>query len=239
VIRRHLSRISPASVIASLALFVALGGGAYAAGAIDLGYHTVGYKQLKRNSVTSGKVRDGSLLAIDFRRGQIPRGETGPQGPKGDTGETGATGATGTPGATGATGATGPTAGFVAYDGTLNGTAATTVISSPVDLPVAGRLSITAVTSGQITCTANVRCGALFQVFVDGNPLPASGVSSYDVPASASPAATPFSVTVVGLTGTVPAGSHTIALKRGANQGVPTVATIGGTSSISSILLGG
>lgn len=235
MLRAHLPRVSPGTAIASVALFAALGGGAYA-GVKELGYHSVGYNELKRNSVTSGKVRDGSLLAIDFRRGQIPRGATGPQGAKGDTGDTGAKGDTGTPGATGATGATGPTAGYVAYDGTLNGSAPTPVVSSSVDLPVAGKLSITAVTSGELVCTAGVRCGALFQLFVDGNPLPASGVSSYDAEGSTTSS---FSVTVVGLSGSLTAGSHTIALRRGINQGVPTVSTIGGTSSISSILVGG
>lgn len=233
---RFLSRVSPGTVIALIALFVALAGGAYAAKVLELGYHSVGYNELKRDSITSGKVRDGSLLAIDFRRGQIPRGQTGPQGPKGDTGEQGPKGDAGTPGATGATGATGPTAGFVAYDGTLNTPAATPVASSPVNLPVAGRLSITAVSSGQLECTVSVRCGAYYQLFVDGQPLPASGVSSYDAPGGTTSG---FSVTVVGLSGPLTAGSHTIALRRGTNQGVPTVTSIGGTSSISSILVGG
>jgi hypothetical protein len=45
--------------------------------------------QLKRGAVTSLKVKDRSLLARDFRRGQLPRGA------KGDKGDTGASGATG------------------------------------------------------------------------------------------------------------------------------------------------
>lgn len=53
---------SPALVVASLALLVALGGTGYAATA------------LARNSVTTVHVRDFSLLARDFRRGQLPRG---------------------------------------------------------------------------------------------------------------------------------------------------------------------
>lgn len=231
------SRPTPGTVIACVALFVALGGGAYAA--IRLAPHSVGYRELRRNSVTSGKVRDHSLLARDFRGGQIPAGATGPQGLKGDTGAKGDAGPKGDSGAKGDTGATGPTAGFVAYDGTLNTPATTAVISSPVTLPTAGKLSITAVTSGQLVCTTTARCGEYFQLFVDGSPLPASGVSSYDVPAATTPAPSGFTVTVVGLSGPLAAGSHTIALKRDANQGAPTVTPIGGSSSISSILLGG
>ena len=89
-------RPSPAMVIACIALAVALGGTSYAA--ITLPAGSVGTKQLKRNAVNSAKVKNRSLLAIDFRRGQLPAGARGPQG------ATGATGATGAPGATGPAG---------------------------------------------------------------------------------------------------------------------------------------
>lgn len=236
LLTRLFKRLTPGTVLGGLALFLALGGGAYAAIEIKLSRHSVGYRELKRDSVTSGKVRDGSLLALDFRRGQIPAGATGAQGPKGDTGETGATGATGATGPKGDAGATGPTAGFVKYLGTLSTPAGTPVVSTTVTLPTAGKLSMTAVTSGQMACTSGVRCGTYFQLFVDGQALPASGVSSYDAPGGTTSG---FNVTVVGLSGELTAGAHTVALKSGVNQGVPTVTDIGGTSSISSILLGG
>jgi hypothetical protein len=85
--------------LALLALFVALGGTSYAA--VKLPRNSVGTKQLKRNAVISSKVKDRSLLARDFKQGQVPRGATGPQGlpgvqgprgiqgPKGDKGEKG------------------------------------------------------------------------------------------------------------------------------------------------------
>ena len=98
-----------ASVVATLALFIALGGASYAA--IQIPKNSVGAKQLKKNAVSSAKVKNRSLLAVDFRRGQLPRGATGPIGPSGATGPAGAdglTGATGEQGAMGATGATGP-----------------------------------------------------------------------------------------------------------------------------------
>jgi hypothetical protein len=74
---------SHAVVVAYLALFVALGGGAYAAG--QLGKNSVGSKQLKKNSVTSVKVKDGSLKPKDFAKGALPatEGTQGPQGPPG------------------------------------------------------------------------------------------------------------------------------------------------------------
>ena len=98
-----LRRPSPALVVSVIALSLALGGTSYAA--IVLPANSVGTKQIKKNAVTTAKVKDGSLLRADFGAGQLPPGATGATGPKGDTG---ATGATGPKGDTGATGATGP-----------------------------------------------------------------------------------------------------------------------------------
>ena len=56
---RHLKPPSPALVIAVIALFVALGGGAYAA-------LRVGSKQIVDNSVRSQDVRNGALRGGDF-----------------------------------------------------------------------------------------------------------------------------------------------------------------------------
>lgn len=82
-------RLTFANVISCLALFVALGSGAYAA--TQLPKNSVGPKQIKKNAVNGAKVKDRSLGAVDFKEGQLP---AGPQGPKGDTG------APGTPGGT-------------------------------------------------------------------------------------------------------------------------------------------
>src|SRR5919108_3417857 len=76
VLRRF--RPSPAMVVACLALLIALGGTSYAA-----------IQALPRNSVTTVQVKNGSLLARDFRRGQIPRGPAGPAGPTGPQGPAG------------------------------------------------------------------------------------------------------------------------------------------------------
>jgi hypothetical protein len=93
---RFRSSLTFANVISLIALFVALGGGAYA---LTLPRNSVGTKQLKkravttpkirRGAVTSPKVKDRSLLAKDFRAGQLPAGPQGPQGPQGPTGPAG------------------------------------------------------------------------------------------------------------------------------------------------------
>jgi Collagen triple helix repeat (20 copies) len=124
---------SPAMLVAFIALVVSLGGTSYAALSIPAG--SVGSKELKRNSVSSPKVRAGSLLLSDFRSSQRallqgptgpqasagpqgpagpagsggPAGPPGPQGPPGDTGATGPTGPVGVSGPTGPVGVTGPT----------------------------------------------------------------------------------------------------------------------------------
>lgn len=77
-------RPSPAMVIGCLALLLALGGTGYAAS-----------QALPRNSVTSIQVKDRSLLARDFKLGQIPRGPAGPAGPAGAAGPAGPAGPAG------------------------------------------------------------------------------------------------------------------------------------------------
>jgi hypothetical protein len=106
------SRLSYANVVATIALFAALGGGAYAA--TELSRNSVRSKHIKngqvkrpdlaRDSVTSPKVRDGALLASDFKAGQLPQGAQGVAGPKGDKGDPGANGTDGTDGAQGVPG---------------------------------------------------------------------------------------------------------------------------------------
>ncbi len=87
MLERPRPRLTYANVIATLALFLALGGGA-AFAASTLGKNSVGTKQLKRNAVTGTKVKDGSLSAGDFKAGQLPAGERGPQGVPGAPGAT-------------------------------------------------------------------------------------------------------------------------------------------------------
>src|ERR671930_2560372 len=96
-------RPSPALVVACAAFFVTLGGVSYAAGVLPR--NSVGTAQLKNNAVTSKKVKNHSLLRVDFKNGQVPRGPAGPAGPTGATGPKGATGARGPTGPAGSAGA--------------------------------------------------------------------------------------------------------------------------------------
>jgi hypothetical protein len=105
-------KLDRATVLAFVAVFLALTGGAYA---VAVPNSSVGSRHLKKNAVTSKKikrgavrsrhVKDGSLLATDFKAGALP---AGPQGPVGSPGAAGATGATGERGLAGPAGARGP-----------------------------------------------------------------------------------------------------------------------------------
>jgi Collagen triple helix repeat (20 copies) len=103
---RITGRLTYANLLATLALFVALGGSSYAA--VKLAPGSIGNKELRNGAVTSDKVKKGSLQARDFKAGQLPRGATGPQGPAGPQGPQGATGGQGLAGAQGAKGDAGP-----------------------------------------------------------------------------------------------------------------------------------
>jgi hypothetical protein len=78
----------PATVIATVALFVAVGGGtaAYASGLIS-------GSQIKNHSIAAKKLTKSAIKSL--------RGKRGPVGPQGATGVTGATGAAGPAGPTG------------------------------------------------------------------------------------------------------------------------------------------
>lgn len=93
-------RPSPATVIATIALLVALAGTGYAASALPA--NSVGNKQLQNNAVTSSKVKDHSLLRVDFATNQVPKGPRGSVGPPGPPGASGSRGPTGPAGATAA-----------------------------------------------------------------------------------------------------------------------------------------
>lgn len=155
-------RPSPAMVVALLALFVALGGGAYAA--TRLPAHSVGHRQLKRNAVTSANVKNGSLRARDLAAGVLrgrggpgAPGSTGPAGPRGPQGETGPAGPRGPIGPSEAFHVSAPTG---PNDIALS-PAYTTVLQltlAPGDYVLNGKV---VATNHSTTTAAYVRCGLL------------------------------------------------------------------------------
>ena len=136
--RKGLGRPSPAMVVASIALFVALGGTGYAAatGSIDS-------REIKNSSIKGTDVKDKSLTTKDFK-GSVrgPAGRNGVNGAPGLTGATGATGAKGSPGAPG----TARAYAFVAADGTVDATKSKGITQANIDtetVPVTGAICLT------------------------------------------------------------------------------------------------
>ena len=101
-VSRISNSLSYANVMATIAVFIALGGGAYAA--VHLPKNSVGTRQIKKGAVVSAKVKDGSLLGKDFKAGQLPSGAVGPVGPVGRVGPVGPRGPQGEQGLRGPAG---------------------------------------------------------------------------------------------------------------------------------------
>ena len=91
---RRLRSISPATVIALLALFVSLSG---TATAITL----ITGRNVKDGSLTGQDVKDRSLTRADLSIGTLTRGPAGPAGPAGEPGEPGLRGPQGIEGVAG------------------------------------------------------------------------------------------------------------------------------------------
>ena len=241
---RALPHPQHATVIAYLALFVALGGVSYAA--IALPANSVGSKQIKKRAVTKAKlkkgavttakitddavtgaqVKDGSLQPADF--GQLPTGPQGLQGPQG---------------LTGLTGSPGPTFADAGLDTgcCASGTptsAAMPSASKTVTLPFAARLFVFASVYTSISSCSN-NCRMEFGLRVDGAAV--SGTMRRLATVAGAPTPTPDvsgELTPWGITGTLAAGDHTIELVREPLTG--TMLTNGfGDQQIGAIAIGG
>ena len=107
-LRRHLTY---ANVMATGAMFVALGGASYAA--VTLPRNSVGAKQLKAHAVTPSKLSKSTRALVHASVGPVgPRGPKGDAGPPGNTGLQGAAGKTVLNGAGAPAGATGSNGDF-------------------------------------------------------------------------------------------------------------------------------
>jgi hypothetical protein len=125
-------RLKLNTIVAVTALAVAVLGSTpigHAAARFVVPKNSIGATQIKKNAVTGLKVKDGTLVAADFKAGQLP---VGPQGPKGDTGAAGAQGLKGEAGAQGPKGETGST-GAAGVKGDKGDPGATKVVQHTAD----------------------------------------------------------------------------------------------------------
>lgn len=171
-------RLTYANVMATIAVFLALGGTSYAVTALP--NNSVGAQQLKKNAVTSVKVKDGSLTAADFAKGTLLTGATGATGATGPAGPRGETGATGDTGAAGPAGAQ-----YSSVDGDSQTNPITTnavqVASGSISLDQAGKFALFA--RLDTTLQAAMCAGAVDPVLflqVDGTVVAKSGRTEAD-----------------------------------------------------------
>jgi len=68
-VRQLRKRLTYANVMATIALFVALGGASYAA--IKLPKNSVGSKQIKKNSITAAKIKNGAVTGAKIQAGSL------------------------------------------------------------------------------------------------------------------------------------------------------------------------
>lgn len=212
-----------------VALFIALGGVSYAAVALPI--NSVGSKQIKRgavkssdlgkSAVTTGKVKNGSLLSADFKPGQLPAGATGPQGATGDTGLTGPKGDKGD---------VGPTTGFPGSNTEFapSTTPDITMTTRTFTLPSAGSLYLHSTGNAYIGCSGTQ---VVMGLYVDGQPVTGGTVSF--------PELVWTSVNLTAVTGTLSAGSHTVTTRVDCISGGVTPDSGFHQGNITAILLGG
>jgi hypothetical protein len=158
-------RLTYSNVMATIAVFVALGGTGVAA--VSLRKNSVGPAQIRKgavraselgsNAVVSSKVKDRSLGAADFALGQLP------SGPKGDTGAPGPVG----PSYSAVSGPTPPE---------LQGAGAVSPVGATIELPTSGDLLIFAKAEpADGNCIGNP-CTIHMGIYLDRHPVPGSGL---------------------------------------------------------------
>jgi hypothetical protein len=159
-LRAHLTY---ANVMATVAVFVALGGTSIAA--ISLTRGSVKGKYIAENAVSSPKVKNRSLKAVDFAPGQLPAGARGPEGPQGTQGPHGIQGPKGDKGDTGDTG---PSMGK-SDTGNCDpiNTSFVPCVAFSMTLPVEGRVLAVATTGWNDNDTL-AKAGGNCRVLVDG-----------------------------------------------------------------------
>jgi hypothetical protein len=87
--KRVFRRPSPAMIVASIGVFIAIGGPSYAASQItgkQIKNSSITGTDIKNSSIKSADIKNGSLITKDFKSGSIPAGPAGPAGAAGAPG---------------------------------------------------------------------------------------------------------------------------------------------------------
>jgi hypothetical protein len=235
------SRMTYANVMATIAVFIALGGTGYALSKLpkdsvkakQIATDAVGAEEIQAGAVGTAEVAEGSLLSSDFGANQLPTGPAGPQGPAGANGQDGQDGQDGSQGPPGPV-----------FAATTNRADPLAVAEFPglrilnFTTPAAGKLLVrfdsvadpSSVNAAgvKIDCTAGT---AEVGLYVDGVAVPDTQLPLLDDTFAV------FSLT--GITATAaPAGAHTLMLNGDCPTGNAPTASASNASTLSAILLG-
>ena len=162
------------------------------ANAVTVPRNSVGAKQLKRNAVTSAKVKARSLVASDFKRGQLSLGS--------------------------AAAADAPDPPPIA--------SGTEVDRMTLRTRSAGKIFVIgSLRDPFLTCAANSGCSAQWGVYVNGKPVPSTGMVLSALPGESDG----YSFhTLYGVTSSrISAGSHVIRIARTDSAGISSVGQLG------------
>jgi hypothetical protein len=191
--RRIRFHLSYANVTATLALFVALGGGAYAAATLPR--DSVGTAQLQPHAVVLSKIAPRTRALLRGRRGR--------------RGKRGATGAAGAPGPQGPPGPTAAAVSVGGGDPSANPTSLLTSSSATLTTTTPGRVLVLANARVGIGCSPAQECNDKWGVYLDGAPVPSTAFDMYAIANGTDSE----QLAVMGVSPVVPAGTHTIVLR--------------------------
>jgi hypothetical protein len=209
-------RLNYANVMATVAVFIALGGTGYAIS--KLPKDSVKAKQIAKGAVKSPEVKNGSLRSGDFADGVVTAGPAGPAGPPGptfgDTQNGGVIGSSSNPVAN-------PEFSFLQTD-------ITTPAAGKLFVMYSGYESSSGDSGLEIDCSSGL---PTVGIYVNGTPVPGTKIH---LPDNA-----PVEVTEFGVTNAaVPAGANELALGADCATGNFSSAGISENGSFGAILLG-
>jgi hypothetical protein len=199
VLSKLRSKLTYANVMATVAVFMALGGGAYAA--VKLPANSVGSKQIKKKAVTPSKVAPATVKLF--------------KGQKGDQGATGGKGDPGPPGQPGARGSDVP--GVMLTGGAVPSAATTTFYDLPVGASASNPGTTTESNIVQLVPSNATVLGRDLTVKLN-DPLPVGSAVAYTLRMNR--ADTPVTCTIVGPATTCNSGAATQTIAPGSEVSI-------------------